>query len=227
LAKLLVVDDDKSLAEELVEWFELENHRCEVVHSGKDALQILTQFQFEVVILDWNLPDLTGLAVCQEYRKAGGQARVLFLTGQGDVESKQAGLDSGGDDYLQKPFDVRELTARVRSLLRRSTNILPTKLELNGVHLELDSKEIHYGELKVGLRRKHCQLLEFLMRNPNKAFSARALLNAVWSSNSDSGEEAVRTQMRFLRQRLATIGLDDFVSTIAGSGYTVRSEASE
>jgi len=224
LAKLLIVDDDTALAGELAEWFELENHRTEVVYSGKDALQILTNFQFDVVLLDWNLPDLTGLEVCQEYRKAGGQARVLFLTGQGDVDSKEAGLDAGGDDYLQKPFDVRELTARVRSLLRRSTNLLPTRLELKGVQLELDTKEIHYGELKVALRRKHCQLLEFLMRNPNKAFSAKALLDAVWSSDSDSGEDAVRTQMRFLRQRLATIGLDDFVSTVAGSGYTVRSE---
>src|SRR5271154_2531963 len=110
MAKILLVEDDVELAERLSDWFSTESYIFEAVHSGEDALQLLDSFDFDVILLDWNLAEagLTGLDVCRHYRTKGGQAPIIFLTGKGDIPSKGEGLDSGADDYLVKPFDIRE-----------------------------------------------------------------------------------------------------------------------
>lgn len=222
MAKILLVEDDIELAERLTDWFNLENHTLEVVHSGLDAIQMLGSFEFDVIVLDWGLPGATGVEVCRHYRKAGGQSPILFLTGKGDISSREEGLDSGGDDYLVKPFDVRELSARVRSLLRRPKGILPTELTIQGVALELGNRLVTVGSQSVHLMPKQCSLLEFLMRHPNRPFGAKALLDAVWPSESEASEDTVRTCMKTLRRQLATVGKEDLIKTVLGSGYLIE-----
>lgn len=223
MAKILLVEDDTELAERLEDWFSLENHTIEVVHNGEDAQQMLGSFEFDVVVLDWGLPGaLTGVDVCRNYRKGGGQAPIIFLTGKGDIPSREEGLDSGGDDYLVKPFDIRELSARVRSLLRRPKGILPTELVVQEVALRLEDRTVSFQGQSVHLMPKQCALLEYLMRHPNRPFGAKALLDAVWPSDSEASEDTVRTCMKTLRRQLGSLGKEELIKTVLGSGYLIE-----
>jgi len=222
MSKILLVEDDTEVAGWLEDWFKQENFVFEMTDNGEDALQLLEQFDFDVIILDWGLPDITGLEVCRRYRSKGGDAPVLFLTGKGEIEDKEQGLDSGADDYLTKPFDVRELAARVRSLLRRPKQMLPVELNVNGVSLDLKTRVIKVGSNNLRLMPKECALLEFLMRHTNTIYSSKALLDSVWRSDSDSSEDTVRTCMRTLRLKLQKLGRDDLIKTILGSGYIIE-----
>ena len=180
MAKVLIVEDDPQLQRKLQEWFISENHLVEAVDSGEDALQLLTNFKFDLVLLDWNLTDITGLNVCQRYRENGGTTPIIFLTGEGDIDHKEAGLNSGADDYLVKPFELRELAARIRSVLRRPHELLPSELKVGDVCLDPSKRSVTYGASQMHLMPKECALLEYLMRHPNHCFSAKTLLDAVW-----------------------------------------------
>lgn len=225
MAKILLVEDDVELAERLTDWFSTESYIFEAVHSGEDALQLLENFDFDVILLDWNLADngLTGLDVCRYYRTKGGQAPIIFLTGKGDIPSKGEGLDSGADDYLVKPFDIRELAARIRSLLRRPPAYV-ADLRIGEVRLHPPTRTVWVGEQNMVLMPKQCLVLEFLMRHPNQAFTGKALLNSVWPSDAAASEETVRTCVKTLRQQLSSLGHKDFIKTLHGAGYIVNLE---
>lgn len=218
MAKILLVEDDTAMCGWLEDWFKQENFVFESANNGEDALQLMEQLEFDVIILDWGLPDISGIEVCKRYRSTGGEAPVLFLTGKGDIDDKEQGLDSGADDYLTKPFDVRELAARVR----RPKQILPVELTVNGVALDLKTRLVKEGTNNLRLMPKECALLEFLMRHPDTIYSSKALLDAVWRSDSDSSEDTVRTCMRTLRLKLQKLGRDDLIKTILGSGYIIE-----
>ncbi|MBK7748279.1 MAG: response regulator transcription factor [Candidatus Obscuribacter sp.] len=227
MAKILLVEDDLELAERMQDWFTLENHALEVVHNGGDALQMLGSFEFDVIVLDWGLPGVAGIDVLRTYRKNGGTTPIIFLTGRGEIINREEGLDSGADDYMVKPFDVRELSARIRSLLRRPKGLLPTELTIQGLHLELETRTAKAGANAVHLMPKQCSLLEFLMRHPNRPFGAKALLDAVWPSESEASEDTVRTCMKTLRRQLANIGKEDLIKTVLGSGYLIEDKVED
>lgn len=222
VAKFLLVEDDLTLAKKLVEWFKSENHLVETVSSGEDALQLLSSFKYDVLILDWNLTDITGLNVCQRYRASGGRTPVIFLTGEGDIDHKEMGFDSGADDYLVKPFQVRELSARIKSLLRRPPEQLPSELEIRDVRLDSINRTISYGENRVQLMPKESAVLEYLFRHPNRHFSAQDLLDAVWSSEADTNDDTVRTTVKTLRKKLTDLGQPDLVKTVRHVGYIIE-----
>lgn len=224
MAKILIVDDDPDLVGKLRDWLVSENHHVESVDLGKDALQLLSSFQFDVVVLDWNLPDTTGLDVLKNYRGTGGKVPIIFLTGRGEMENKLTGLESGADDYMIKPFDARELSARIKTLLRRPSSLLSTQLTARGAVLEVENKTLIAGENRIVLRARECALLEFLMRNRNRTFSAKALLDSVWPSDADASEDSVRTCMKTLRHKLSSIEKDDLIKTVLGSGYIIEGD---
>jgi OmpR-family two-component system manganese-sensing response regulator len=221
MAKILLVEDDPELAARLRDWFTLENHVFEVAGSGEDALQMLGGFDFDVVVLDWSLPGMTGLDVCKKYRASGGSAAVIFLTGKADIPSRGEGLDSGADDYMVKPFDVRELAARIRSLLRRPRTIL-SELRIGDIELKAETRMLTISGKSIVLMPKQSALLEYLMRHPNRPFSAKALLDSVWPSDAEASEETVRTCMKTLRQQLATLDRKEVIKTLYGAGYLVE-----
>lgn len=225
MAKILLVEDDLELSDRMEDWFSLENHTLEVVHNGEDALQMLSSFEFDVVVMDWGLPGMAGVDVVKAYRKNGGAAPIIFLTGRGEIINREEGLDAGADDYLVKPFDVRELSARIRSLLRRPKGLLPTELAMQGLSLELETRTVKVGSQTVHLMPKQCALLEFLMRHPNRPFGAKSLLDAVWPSESEASEDTVRTCMKTLRRQLAAVGKEEFIKTVLGSGYLIEDKS--
>lgn len=224
MAKILLVEDDWQLSKKLSEWLTLENHLVETASSGEDALQLLTNFKFDLVLLDWNLTGITGLTVCRRYRASGGTTPIIFLTGEGDLEHKESGLDSGADDYVVKPFEMRELAARMRTVMRRPKELLSSELAIGDILLDAEDRSVASGKKRIHLMPKEAALLEYLMRHPRKCFPAKALLDAVWPSESDTNEDTVRTCVKTLRQKLIKLGKPELIKTVPHSGYKIDLE---
>jgi DNA-binding response OmpR family regulator len=222
LTKILLVDDDELLADQLKVWFAEQGHLLESVTTGEDALQMLNSFSFDVILLDWNLPGMSGVDVCKQFRKSGGTSCIILLTGRSDIRSKEEGLDLGADDYLVKPFDTRELSARMRSILRRPAGVLPSELRIGDVSLDAKTQTMTVGGSPHHLAPRECALLEYLMRHPNRIFGSKNLLDSVWPSDKEASTETVRSWMRNLRQKLSAAGKHDLIKTIAGSGYMIE-----
>ncbi|MBS2006407.1 MAG: response regulator transcription factor [Cyanobacteria bacterium SZAS TMP-1] len=223
MAKILYVDDDQDIAEKVQEWLSTEGHVVELASNGEDGLQMLGAFQYDVVLLDWNLPDMTGLEICGQYRRSGGGAWVIFLTGNSAIKYKEAGLDAGADDFVTKPFDIRELSARVRSALRRANTVFQAELKIGNLTLNTSKRtaQVDGGE-ELHLMPKEAAVLEFLMRHPNKVFGAKALLDAVWPSDSEVSEGTVRTFIKNMRRKLDAAGKPDLIKTVPSLGYTIE-----
>ena len=195
----------------------------DVAHLGEDALQLLRYSSFDLIVLDWSLPDITGLQICKRFRSSGGKTPVLILTGMDDVEHKELGLDSGADDYLTKPFQMRELAARLRSLIRRSSGANDNQLTVSGIELRKTIRLVVAGSKSVRLTQKECGLFEFFIRHPNTYFSASDLRSNVWPADSESEDQTVRTIIKNLRQKLDQVGHPDLIKTVLGSGYILES----
>ena len=225
MAKILVVEDHLEEASTLAKWLEAKGHAVDVVHSGEDALLLFATYNYELLILDWLLPGVSGLDVCVEYRRKGGKAVVLMLTGRGDVPSKAEGLNSGADDYLSKPYDLRELDARVNALLRRPADTMIEKLQSTGVLLDTGLRTAVVGNnVSIDLSAREYALLEYLLRHQNKIYSARALLDYVWPVESAMSEDTVRSVMRNLLKKLDAGGRE-IIKTVHGLGYMISTDS--
>lgn len=222
MAKLLIVEDDEYFAGLLAAGLESQIYNVDMVHTGEDALMLLASYTYDLLILDWELPGIEGIEVCQKYRARGGSAPVLFLTGKSDFKSKIAGLDQGADDYLCKPVHFPELYARVRSLLRRPAAIVSKELTIKGLTLNSETHRVELEGKNVHLTPSEFRLLEFLMKHPNYGYSSKALLNAVWPLESALSEDTVRSCMRSLRKKITVEGKDCIISTVSGFGYTIE-----
>lgn len=224
MAKILVVEDNEEFAGILATWLESQNYVVDTVHTGEDALQLLSSFNYDLLILDWELPGIQGIGVCEKYRRRGGTTPILFLTGKSDVGSKVTGLETGADDYLSKPFEFRELSARLRSLLRRPAGLVSNVLTIRGLSLHVDSHSAEIAGKEITLTPREFSLLEFLMRHPNHAYSSKALLDSVWPLDSALSEDTVRSCMRSLRKKITVDNEECIIKTLAGYGYIIESD---
>lgn len=222
MAKILLVEDDLSVAASICDVLELEGHQVETVADGKKASDILQSASYAVIILDLDLPLKSGLDVCREFRQSGGNTPVLMLTGKSLTADRIVGLDSGADDYLPKPFDMRELSARLRALLRRPEPLIGEVLQLGHWQVDLANRKVSQGGVELELLAKELSLLEFLLRHRGKIFSVDELLNSVWHSESDSSEDAVRQCVARLRRKIDPEG--QWLITVKGVGYKVREQ---
>lgn len=222
MAKILLVEDDTHLARQLKSWFENEGHLLEVAATGEDAVQLLSGFPYDVLLLDWTLPGLSGLDVCKFYTKSGGLAKIIFLTGRGDITDKEAALDLGADDYVTKPFEVRELSARVRSVLRRPGGNTANELKVKNIVLDLTMRTVTSEGKTQRLMKREAAILEFLIRHPNRVYSSLELGKHLWSGDEEVTQETVRSWMRNLRTKLVAVGIDDLIRTIPKTGYILE-----
>lgn len=219
MAKVLVVEDDRQLSELICDWLRGEGHVAEPVFKGSHGLERLQYYKYDVVILDWELPEMSGIEVCKEHRNSGGTTPIIMLTGKREVEEKETGLDSGADDYLTKPFHIKELAARLRALLRRPAAINHNILKAGDITLKVGSRQAFRGEEELNLQPKELALLEFLMRHPNQPFSSEAILDRVWPSESDAAPDTVRIQIMRLRKKIDLEGKESMIRTAHRVGY--------
>jgi DNA-binding response OmpR family regulator len=223
MAKILLVEDDTDLAKTVEEWLAFEHHTVESVHNGSDGMERLRMCAYDAIILDWNLPDMTGLTICQKFRSNQGITPIIMLTGKSSIADREEGLDSGADDYLTKPFAMKELSARLRALLRRPHALLSNVLTAKDVELDSGKHSVLRNGKLIDLLPKEFALLEFLMRHPDHVFSGDELLRRVWHADSDATAEAIRTCLKRLRKKLGETEDNSIIETIYGVGYKLKS----
>lgn len=221
MAKILIVEDDKMMALSLIADLESNGHVVEHAVDGADAMQLLTEFIYELVVLDWELPGMTGLEILKKYRAQGGNAGVLMLTGKSDISFKESGFQAGSDDYLTKPFDVREFEARVNALLRRSREYTGKTITNGNVSVDLNSRTVYASGKEVCLTAIEFSVLSFLLKNTGRSFTVQELLDRVWHSESANTEHAVRQCVSRLRKKISDTNGDCIVRSSKGLGYRI------
>lgn len=225
MAKILLVEDDKTGAEIVVHWLEAERHNIDHVENGDDGLEYLLMRQYDVVLLDWDLPGKSGFDLLREFRSKGHTTPVIMLTGKSNVQDKEDGLDGGADDYLTKPYSLKELSARIRAQVRRSSNLTSNQLECKGIVLSPEQMRLTLNGKDVPLLPKEFNLLEFFMRNPDRVFTAEAVMMRVWSTDAETSTDAFRSTLKRLRQKLEAAGAEgSVVETVHGAGYRFNSK---
>lgn len=222
MSKILLAEDDAMVAESVADALLLEKFTVEVVDCGQEAADRLRLYDYDLAILDWGLPKKDGIDILKEYRAAGGAVPILILTGKGDVEYRIEGLESGADDYLPKPFSMKELLARIRSLLRRPQSVLPGDLKIGSLSIQLGTSTVLREGEEISLLAKEVQVLTFLAKHRGQCFTAQDLLNKVWHSESDSTEDAVRQCLVRLRKKIDKPGEDSIIKTVRNLGYCIE-----
>lgn len=225
MAKILVVEDDPSVSGTINDWLTSQLHTVELVDKGCEAIELLEAYPYDLIVLDLHLPDMDGLDVLRSYRNNGGESPVLILTGRNSVSDRERGLDAGADDYLVKPFHVRELSARVRALMRRPPALTQTKLVVGKFVLEPDDCAVVRDGKSIKLQPKEFALLELFMRNPGRIFSSEALLSRIWQSDTETSSDTIRVHITKLRSKIDIEGRTSAITTIKGVGYKLNPEA--
>jgi len=224
MAKILLIEDDADLTEVLRFTLSNKGHSVKALSGGKDALPMLRVYKYDLIILDWMMPDISGVDVLQGFRESGGKTPVLMLTAKTTIDDKEKALDLGADDYLTKPFHSRELLARVRALLRRPESMAQTVLRAGDLELDPVSCSVSKGGKVLKLRPKVYSMLEFFMRHPNQVFSAEAILERVWMDDATASPDTVRTHIKLLRRSIDSPGAEEesFIENVRNRGYLMR-----
>jgi DNA-binding response OmpR family regulator len=219
MPRVLLVEDDESLLEEIQRVIQHDGSDVTTVMTIADAREHLKATTFDLIILDWGLPDGDGISFCTALRDEGQTASILMLTGRSSVSDKEQGLTAGADDYLTKPFHLKELTLRVRKLLARSKRPLQGDLlQVDNLVLDRSKMQVTMGGAVVDLTAKEFALLDFFMRNKNYVYSLDDLLSHIWVAEEEAAPDTVRTHIKNLRKKLEAHGRD-FIETVHGVGY--------
>ena len=224
--KILLVEDDQITINLLTKALNSHNYNVNTAADGETALQLAQAYDYDLIVLDVLIPKLDGISLCRELRSSGCQMPILLLTALDSRSNLVEGLEAGADDYVVKPFNIEELIARIRALLRRgkaslsSTNLTWEKLQVNP-----DTTEVTYAEKVLHLTPKEYNLLELFLRNPRRIFSRSAILDRIWSAGEFPQEEAVTAHIKGLRHKLKAAGMAvDLVETVYGLGYRLKSQ---
>jgi DNA-binding response OmpR family regulator len=224
MARILLVEDESELATVVASWLCDELHVIEIASNGLDAQEYLRTKNYDLVILDVIMPGASGIEVCKRYRESGGSSPILLLTARSSINDKEVGLDAGADDYLTKPFNLRELSARVRALIRRSQTKPIMSLQVGSLTLEPKSCVVMRNGVALDLHPKEFMILEFFMRNPDEVFAADELISNIWGSNSKLSPETVRTYMKTLRKKIDAPNRPSLIQNIRGIGYKLSGD---
>ena len=218
--RLLVVDDAPDIANLLAVWLREEGYAVDTAPNGEQGLEYASINDYDVVLLDLNLPGIDGLEVCRQLRASQPSLLILMLTARREYEDRIAGLDLGADDYIAKPFDVREVAARLRVLLRRTRGTLNPLLCYADLTLDPAARTVWQGSQQLALTRKEFAILEYLLHHQGTVVSQEALLEHVWDDAANPFTNTVRVHINALRRKLGdTNAPTRYIETIVGVGY--------
>jgi DNA-binding response OmpR family regulator len=216
--RILIVEDDRRIAEPVAEDLRRQQHVVDVAEDGQGGLDYALTGSYDLMLLDLMLPGLDGLSLCRKLRAIGEQAMILIVTARDAIEDKVAALDAGADDYVVKPFDLAELSARVRAVGRRTRDPNPL-LRRGSLTLDPGAARVTFDGRPIALTKTEYAILETLMRNSQQIFSRAMLQDKVTTFDNESGPESIKTHVANLRRKLRAAGCKDPVQTVYGSGY--------
>src|SRR5262245_11628546 len=224
--KILLVEDERKIAAALKTGMEEQGFFVMIAYDGAMGERLFTNYEFDLVILDINLPDINGYSLSRMIRQKKRNIPILMLTALGTVEDKIEGFEAGADDYLVKPFAFKELLARIKSLLRRTFSGLSAGkiLRLADLEINLDNKEVTRAGNKIILTAKEFQLLEYLVRNKNKVVSRADIAGKVWDIGFDTGTNVIDVYINFLRKKVDKDYTVKLIHTQIGMGYIMKEE---
>jgi DNA-binding response OmpR family regulator len=226
--KLLVVEDEPKVASFLKQGLEEQSYEVSIAYDGIFAKKMALDNEFDAIILDVMIPYLNGMEVARELRAEGIKTPILMLTALGATDEKVSGLDAGADDYLVKPFEFRELLARLRALTKRYTQVpIEEKkvLILEDLELDLNRKVARRGGKTIDLTAKEFSLLEYLIRNKNRVISRNEILEKVWVAGFDTTTNVIDVYINFLRKKIDKDFSKKIIHTMVGMGYIVKSDS--
>ncbi len=224
MAKILLVEDESDLARLVQNWLTRDHHLVEIATDGSSALDRLKVSNYDLIILDVMLPGISGVDVCRDFRQARGTTPVIIITARASLADKEQGFLAGADDYLTKPFHLKELEFRVNALIRRG-NVPPSNIfRIGEITIDTDEHQVLKEGKEVRLLPKEFRLLEFLVRHPNRVFSSEDLLENVWESDTSAHNDTVRGHITRLRKKLDSDGKPSIIATVYGVGYKLQSE---
>lgn len=220
--RILVADDEKEMAMVLQALLSREHYSVDVVYDGQDALDYGLAENYDCLVLDIMMPKLDGIQVLQKLRERGVTTPVLLLTAKGQVEDRIAGLDSGADDYLLKPFHNGELMARVRALTRRGKDYTPNVLSAGNITLDRASFTLTCGSASLRLSSKEFQVLELLLCRQGRPISTEEFMDRIWGYDSEAEINVVWAYLSYLRRKLETVGANVRITARRGQGYVLE-----
>lgn len=222
--RLLLVEDEATLSGYIAKGLEHNGYAVDVVYDGEAALYEYAVNDYDLIILDLNLPKKDGLEVLQEIRKTDLTTKVIILSARSSVDDRILGLDEGANDYLVKPFDFGELAARIRNLLRRDFSQAPTTLRNGALTLDPAAKQVCYADIPIVLTRKEFGILEYLLLHKNQVISAEEITEHVWNNAFDPFSNTLRYHIHSLKKKLAAHSDTELIKTVRGQGYVMEEQ---
>jgi len=220
---ILLAEDDRRLGILISHMLKKEHHTVEWVTNGKEAYDYASLTTYDLLILDWMMPELDGIDVCIKLRKEGYNGAILMLTARDALDDRVKGLDAGADDYLLKPFAFEELFARIRALARRSNqSIQKDVIELRGLTLDCTEHTVMLNKEKIHLTPREFQLLELMMRNAGQVLTRELILDRIWGFDNEVSTNTVDAYIKLLRKKLEKPGDPPFIQNIRGVGYKLE-----
>ena len=219
--RILLAEDEKALARAVAKIFEKNNYSVDVVYNGEDALDYIEAGNYDAAVLDIMMPKMDGITVLKKVREAGNQIPILMLTAKAEIDDKVLGLDSGANDYLAKPFDSRELLARVRSITRTRAEV-DSKLTMGNITLDRASYELSSPTDKFKLANKEYQMMELFLSNPHHLISADRFMEKIWGYDSDAEINVVWVYISYLRKKLTALKANVQIKASRNAGYSLE-----
>ena len=220
--RILFADDDRELCRAARTLLEHEGYTVETVYNGSDALEMAETGSFDGIILDWMMPEMSGISVLSELRRNGITTPCLMLTARAEVEDRVAGLDTGADDYLSKPFNTTELLARLRAIIRRHEVYAPETVRFGDLTLDKGTMDLRCRDASVRLGNKAFRLLEMLMENPHRVFTIDQVINRVWGWDNETELNLLWVTVSQLRKKLTELGTSVVINAVRGVGYSLE-----
>lgn len=219
--RILIVEDESGIAAFLKQGLEEESFAVDVADEGKKGLQLALSGEYDLLLLDWMLPGLSGIEICRQFRKEYESTPIIFLTAKDTLDETIFGLQSGANDYIKKPFHFEELLERIKVQLRPKSGE-HSVFVLGNITLNTETHQVHKGDQEINLTQKEFALLEFLMRNKGKVCRRTRIIESVWDIHFDYNTSVIDVYINALRKKLMLTNEEDYIQTIRGVGYIAK-----